>query len=46
MKYTFNEAIFQQGNRHFIEIPFNIWKECGRKGMVSVEDYIFECSEA
>lgn len=47
MLYTFTEKIFKQGNRHFIEIPFNIWEECGQKGLVPVKVYIknntFEC---
>lgn len=47
MKYTFTENLLKQGNRYFIKIPFNIWEECGQKGLVpvkvSVEDHIFEC---
>ncbi|WP_050635966.1 DUF1905 domain-containing protein [Candidatus Stoquefichus sp. SB1] len=47
MKCRFVEKIFKQGNRYFIEIPFNVWEEFGQKGMISVkvsiEDYPFEC---
>lgn len=47
MKYTFSGKLIQQGTRYFIEIPFNIWEEWGRKGLIPVkvciQDYIFEC---
>lgn len=47
MKYTFTEKLFKQGNRCFIQIPFNVWEECGQKGSIPVkvciEDCTFEC---
>lgn len=47
MTYTFAEKQFKQGNRHFIKIPFNVWEECGQKGLipvkVSIDGCTFEC---
>lgn len=47
MTHTFTEKLFKQGNRYFIKIPFNIWEECGQKGLVpvkvSIEGFTFEC---
>lgn len=47
MTYTFTEQMFRQGNRYFIKIPFNVWEDCGEKGIIPVkvciEDNIFEC---
>lgn len=47
LKYTFIESLVKQGNRYFIQIPFNVWQECGQRGLVPVkvyiQDYIFEC---
>lgn len=46
MTYTFAERVFKQGTRHFIKIPFNVWDECGQKGLipvkVSIENHTFE----
>lgn len=44
MTYTFEERIFKQGNRYFIKIPFNIWEECGQKGLVPVIVFIAGCT--
>lgn len=38
MTYKFPERIFKQGNRYFIKIPFNVWEECGQKGLVPVQN--------
>lgn len=47
MTYTFAERVFKQGTRYFIKIPFNVWNECGQKGLipvtVSIENHTFEC---
>lgn len=47
MTFTFTEKLLKQGNRFFIKIPFNVWDECGQKGLVpvkvSIEGYTFEC---
>lgn len=47
MEYTFTEKLFREGNRSFIKIPFNVWEECGKKGLVPVrvtlQDCVFEC---
>lgn len=47
MIYSFSEKIFEQGKRQFIKIPFNVWEECGQKGLIPVkvyiQDLIFEC---
>ena len=47
MQYTFRNEIFKEGNRYFIKVPFNVWEECGQKGLIPVEVSIgsthFEC---
>lgn len=47
MEHAFIENIFKEGNRYFIKIPFNVWKECETKGLipvkVSIENTVFEC---
>lgn len=47
MRYEFEGKYIQEGNRHFIEIPFNIWHICEQKGNIPVEVAIeqisFEC---
>jgi hypothetical protein len=47
MNYKFNGKIFFEGNKAFIEIPFNVWEECGQKGnipvKVTIDDFAFEC---
>ena len=44
MTYTFEEKIFKQGNRYFVKIPFNVWEECGQKGLVPVQVSIKNCT--
>lgn len=47
MTYSSVEKLFKEGNRYFIQIPFNVWEECGKKGLIPVkvfiQDCIFEC---
>ena len=47
MRYTFKNEIFKEGNRYFVKVPFNVWEECGQKGLIPVEVSIgsthFEC---
>ena len=47
MKHWFKSNLFKEGNRTFIEIPFNVWDICGQKGLipikVSVDTVVFEC---
>ncbi len=47
MIHTFIGTVFKQGNRCFIDIPFNVWEICGQKGNIAVEVTIqgcdFEC---
>jgi hypothetical protein len=47
MIYNFKSIIHNEGNRSFIKIPFNVWEECGQKGLIPVEvelsDISFEC---
>lgn len=47
MRYEFEGKCIQEGNRHFIEIPFNVWEVCEQKGNIPVEVTIeqisFEC---
>mgnify|MGYP000549666638 CR=1 FL=1 len=31
MTYTFIGEVFKQGNRYFIDIPFNIWETLNKK---------------
>ena len=30
--YSFEGQLISEGNRSFIEIPFNVWEVAGRKG--------------
>lgn len=47
MNFNFNGKIFLEGNKAFVEIPFNVWEECNQKGNIPVKVYIeklvFEC---
>jgi len=47
MDYKFNGEIFQEGQRAFITVPFNVWEECGQKGnipvKVTIDDFTYEC---
>lgn len=47
MEYSFISNTFDIGNRVYIEIPFNVWETCNRKGIIPVEveiqGNIFEC---
>ncbi|WP_160684590.1 DUF1905 domain-containing protein [Clostridium sp. C2-6-12] len=47
MNYRFNGKIFLEGNKAFIEIPFNVWEECNQKGNIPVKvclnELEFEC---
>ncbi len=47
MVYRFTAGIHTEGNRSFIEIPFNVWEETGLKGnipcRISIQEYSFEC---
>ena len=47
MIYKFSASPFTEGQRMFIEIPFNVWEETGLKGnipcRVSLCDSSFEC---
>lgn len=47
MVYKFNGEVFEEGQRSFISIPFNVWDECGQKGnipvKVTIDDFSFEC---
>ena len=44
MVYSFTAVIHTEGNRSFIEIPFNVWKETGLKGNIPCRIVIQECS--
>lgn len=47
MNYSFKSGYYNEGNRIFIKIPFNVWDTCGKKGNIPVKAYIeditFEC---
>ena len=47
MKYTFTEALLQQGTRYFIKVPFPMSKERGSTGFImakiTIENQSFEC---
>jgi hypothetical protein len=47
MSYKFNGEIFEEGQRSFITVPFNVWDECGQKGnilvKVTIDDFTYEC---
>lgn len=47
MLYEFEGHCLQEGNRHFIKIPFNVWEVCEIKGnipvKVAIEEITFEC---
>ncbi len=37
MPYLFCSAIYKEGNRSFIPIPFNVWETCKRNGNIPVQ---------
>lgn len=37
MVYRFRAAIYTEGGRAFIKIPFNVWEETGIKGEYSMQ---------
>ena len=47
MEYSFTSGYYNEGNRIFIRIPFNVWDTCGKKGNIPIkaviEDITFEC---
>jgi hypothetical protein len=47
MDYNFNGRIFLEGNKAFVDIPFNVWEECNQKGNITVKVSLkgidFEC---
>ena len=47
MVYSFASVIHTEGNRAFIEIPFNVWEETGLKGnipcRITISEHSFEC---
>lgn len=48
MIYSFIAAsTISENGKVYIEIPFNVWETCGRKGMINtrvcINDYSFEC---
>ena len=47
MTYRFSAAVYTEGGRAFIRIPFNVWEETGIKGnipcRVSILGLSFEC---
>ncbi len=47
MTHAFIGEVFKQGNRYFIDIPFNIWETLNQKGNipveVNIEGCVFEC---
>lgn len=47
MRLCFIEPIYTQGNRAFVEIPFNVWEETGLKGNIpsktSILNTVYEC---
>jgi len=47
MIYNFAAVIHTEGNRSFVEIPFNVWEETGLKGnipcCIAVQGCSFEC---
>ena len=47
MKYFFESLIKTEGNKSYIEIPFNVWEETGLKGNIPakrvVNEIEFEC---
>jgi len=47
MQYQFCGALYKEGNRTFIPIPFNVWEETGLKGnipcRVCIQNQCFEC---
>lgn len=47
MVYEFTGYLFQEGQRAFISIPFNVWEECAQKGnipaKITINDFTYEC---
>lgn len=47
MDYSFKSGYYNEGNRIFIKVPFNVWDTCGKKGNIpikaAIEDITFEC---
>lgn len=47
MNYRFNGKTFLEGNKAFVDIPYNVWEECNQKGNIPVkvhtEKLEFEC---
>jgi len=47
MVYSFASVIHTEGNRAFIEIPFNVWEETGLNGnipcRITISEHSFEC---
>jgi hypothetical protein len=47
MIYEFCGRAFKEGQRSFINIPFNVWNECGQKGnipaKVIIDELTYEC---
>lgn len=44
MNFSFKEKVFKEGNRYFIRIPFNLWVETGKKGLIPIKATIMEAS--
>lgn len=47
MEYVFQAECYKKGNRAFIDIPFNVWETCGKRGnipvKITINDMTFEC---
>lgn len=47
MEYSFKSGYYNEGNRIFIKVPFNVWDTCGKKGNIPIkaviENITFEC---
>lgn len=47
MDYSFKSGYYNEGNRIFIKVPFNVWDTCGKKGNIPIKavigDVAFEC---
>lgn len=47
MIFTFHTAMYSEGSRTFMTIPFNVWQETGRKGnipcRITIQDIVFDC---
>ena len=44
MIYNFTAAVHKEGNRSFVELPFNVWEETGLKGNIPCRITVGECS--